>query len=343
MTEEQQKIIDSLQKNSGEFSRKRNDHILIVDGLNTFLRAFSAITFVNPKGNNIGAISGFLRSLGSVVRQFNPTRVIVAWDGKGGATNRKHLNPEYKAQRERTAIMHWDIYDSVEDETESIRTQSERVVDYLACLPVSCVQMPKVEADDIIAYLAEGAGKAKHKVTIVSMDRDFMQLITEFVRVYSPVRKVLFDYETATKFLGVLPENYNIVKALVGDKSDNLRGVHRVGVKTLVKIMPELLTDPSLTLDSMFNRCEERLGKDKVCASILADWKTVESNFKLMDLHESVLDESEKKFILERLKETSSKIYMAPFLAMLEEDCIDSLSQDTESWVKTTFSGLLFD
>lgn len=341
MTEEQQKMLTSLTEDSDNLERKLNDHILILDGLNTMLRAFSAVTFVNSKGNNVGAVSGFLKSLGSVVRQFNPTRVVVAWDGKGSATNRKYLNPNYKAQRDHTTIVHWNIYDTKEDELGSIQSQAERIVDYLACLPVTYIQIPKVEADDVIAYLALAANKAKHKVTIVSMDKDFMQLVSKNVRVYSPVRKVLFDYDKAVEFLEVLPENFNLVKALTGDKSDNLRGVRGVGVKTLVKLVPELSTNPEITLDFIFRRCEEFMKSKAVCSRILADWNIVETNFQLMDLHSTVLDKSEKDIIASRLKETKRKIYTAPFEAMLEEDCIDGLAQDVEKWLKSNFSGLL--
>lgn|SRR5574344_105019 len=341
MTEEQQKIFNGLTKDFNGPERNVNDHILILDGLNTMLRAFSVVTFINAKGNNTGAISGFLKSLGSVIRQFNPTRVVVAWDGKGGSINRKYVNPSYKAQRNHTAVIHWDIYDTKDDEKKSIETQAERIVDYLACLPVTYIQIPKVEADDIIAYLALNASKVNHKVTIVSMDKDFMQLIDSNIRVYSPVRKTLFTYEEAIKFLGVLPENYNLVKALVGDKSDNLRGVKGVGVKTLLKVVPELLTDSNINLDVIFNRCEEHMKDRSICRNILTDWKLVESNFQIMNLHETVLNDPEKQLIVSRLKETSFKIYSGPFLAMLEEDCIDGLSQDVENWLKVNFSGLI--
>ena len=307
------------------------------------LRAFSSVTIVNPKGNNVGAISGFLRSLGSVVRQFNPTRVVVAWDGKGGATNRKYLNPNYKAQRDHATILHWDLYDTKDEEKESVRAQAERITDYLACLPVTYVQLPKVEADDIIAYIAKTASKGQHKVTIVSMDKDFMQLIDQNIRVYSPVRKTLFDYDAAKDFLGVLPENYNIIKAITGDKSDNLRGVKGAGVKTLVKIIPELLTDPNIDLPFIFDRCAELMEKKPLCAKMLSEWRTVQSNFELMDLHKSVLSDFEKTSVKNRLSEPINKIYTAPFIAMLEEDCIDSVSSDIENWLKMNFSGLLLE
>ena len=73
-----------------------NDHILVIDAMNMLIRSFSLLKAMNPDGTHIGGIVGFLRSLGYVTRIFDPTRVIVVWDGKGGSANRKNINPDYK-------------------------------------------------------------------------------------------------------------------------------------------------------------------------------------------------------------------------------------------------------
>ena len=91
------------------------------------------------------------------------------------------------------------------------------------------------EADDIIADLALGASASGKQVTIVSSDKDFLQLIDGCISVYSPIKKTLYTKENITEELEVLPQNYNIVKALLGDNSDNLTGVKGLGLKTLIK------------------------------------------------------------------------------------------------------------
>jgi len=128
---------------------------------------------MNPSGAHVGGLVGFLRSLGYVTRITDPTRVIVVWDGKGGSGNRKNIDPNYKAQRATARITHWGLYDTKEQETEALIGQLYRVQDYLECLPVHQLGIEKLEADDIMAYLANRASKAGKKVTIVSSDKDF--------------------------------------------------------------------------------------------------------------------------------------------------------------------------
>ena len=92
--------------------RSLNDHILVIDAMNMLIRSFSLLKAMNPSGSHIGGIVGFLRSLGYVTRIFDPTRVIIVWDGKGGSANRKNVDPNYKAQRATSRITHWGLYDT---------------------------------------------------------------------------------------------------------------------------------------------------------------------------------------------------------------------------------------
>lgn len=339
-TEEQLKLLQQLGQEALE-QRHINDHILLIDGMNLFIRCWSIASYINSKGHEVGGMTGFLKSLAAVVRQFRPTRTIVVWDGKGGATNRKHINANYKANRDTAAVIKWDVYDTKEDERESMAAQLDRLQDYLACLPVTCIQIPKLEADDVIAYLAQASSKRGHKATIVSMDKDFLQLVDQNISVWSPLVKILYDYETTRAKLGVLPENFNIVKALQGDKSDNLRGVKGIGLKTLIKLFPGLVSDPGFTLDEIFESGSQLLESKKQYAQIIADWNTVETNYKLMDLHESVLDDSEKSIIYDRVKDLDNlKLRIGPFMQLLEQDCIEGITNSTEDWLVNSFAFL---
>ena len=341
-TEEQLKLLERLdQEEAKRPQRNINDHILLIDAMNMYLRAWAIASYINSKGHEVGGMTGFLKSLAAVTRQFNPTRVIVVWDGKGGATNRKHINANYKANRDTAAVIKWDVYDTKEDEVESMTAQIERLQDYLACLPVTVLQIPKLEADDIIAYLAQASSKQGHKATIVSMDKDFLQLVDQNVSVWSPLVKVLYNYETAQEKLGVLPENFNIVKALQGDKSDNLRGVKGIGLKTLIKLFPNLVSNPEVTLDEIFESGSQLLESKKQYAQIIADWNTVEINYKLMDLHESVLDDSERSIIYDRVRDLENlRLRIGPFMQLLEQDCIEGITNSTEDWLVNSFADL---
>jgi len=330
---------DDILKNLKETPpRALNDHILIVDAMNTLIRSFSLLKAMNPSGAHIGGLVGFLRSLGYVTRIFDPTRVIIVWDGKGGSGNRKNIDPNYKAQRATSRITHWGLYDTKEEETEALIGQLYRTQDYLDCLPVQQMMLEKLEADDIMAYLAKRASKAGKKVTIVSSDKDFLQLIDDNIEVYAPVKKKTFDKSNIFEELKVLPTNYNIVKALLGDNSDNLQGVKGLGIKTIVSEFPKLLTE-KVNLDYVYKVAEEKLENKKIFPKIIHNWGRVITNFELMDLHNTVLDNVEIQYVEDTLKEEIPDLQSGAFLHLLDQDKIEGITKNTEGWLEN-FRGL---
>ena len=314
--------------------RALNDHILLIDGMNTLIRSFSLLKAMNPTGTHVGGFVGFLRSLGYVTRIFDPTRVIVIWDGKGGSGNRQNIDPNYKAQRATSRITHWGLYDTKEEETEALVGQLFRTQDYLDCLPIHQVVLEKLEADDIMAWIAKKASYSNvKKCTIVSSDKDFLQLVDDTIEVYAPVKKKTFTKDNIFDELKVLPENYNIVKALLGDNSDNLQGVKGLGIKTVVAEFPKLLTERS-DLDYVYQVAEQKLEGKKIFAKIIHNWDRVLTNFQLMDLHITSLDESEKKHVNDTLKQPVPDLQSGAFLRLLDQDKIEGITKNTELWLE---------
>ena len=319
--------------------RALNDHILVIDAMNTLIRSFSLLKAMNPSGAHVGGLVGFLRSLGYVTRIFDPTRVIIVWDGKGGSANRKNIDPNYKAQRATSRITHWGLYDTKEEETEALIGQLYRTQDYLECLPVHQLVMEKLEADDIMAWIAKKASNSNvKKCTIVSSDKDFLQLVDDTIEVYAPVKKKTFTKDNIFEELKVLPENYNVVKALLGDNSDNLQGVKGLGIKTVVSEFPKLLTEKT-DLDYVFKVAEEKLEGKKIFAKIIHNWDRVETNFELMDLHNTSLDDKEKDYVNSTLKEKVPNLQSGAFLRLLDQDKIEGITKNTEGWLEN-FRGL---
>ena len=318
--------------------RALNDHILVIDAMNTLIRSFSLLKAMNPSGAHVGGLIGFLRSLGYVTRIFDPTRVVVVWDGKGGSGNRKNIDPNYKAQRATSRITHWGLYDTKEEETEALIGQLFRTQDYLECLPLHQMVLEKLEADDIMAYLALRASSAGKKVTIVSSDKDFLQLVDNNIEVYAPVKKKTFTKDNIFEELKVLPTNYNIVKALLGDNSDNLQGVKGLGIKTIVSQFPKLLTEKT-DLDYVYKVAEEKLEEKKIFPKIIHNWDRVETNFKLMDLHNTALDDREIEYVEEILKTPVPDLQTGAFLHHLDQDKIEGVTKNTEGWLEN-FRGL---
>jgi len=322
--------------------RELNDHILIIDAMNMLIRSFSLLKAMNPSGTHIGGLVGFLRSLGYVTRIFDPTRVVVVWDGKGGSGNRQNIDPNYKAQRATARITHWGLYDTREQEQEALIGQLFRTKDYLECLPLQQIVMEKLEADDIIGYLAKQASGNGKKVTIVSSDKDFFQLIDKNINIYAPVKKKTFTAENIVEEIKVLPQNYNIVKALLGDNSDNLPGVKGLGIKTIMSEWKSFSYDPLASLDNIWDHCETQMEGDKpkkIFAKIIHSWDRVMKNYELMNLHESVLDNSEKNTILDIIKSPIPDLQTGAFLRLLEQDKIEGVTKNTEGWLEN-FRGL---
>jgi len=329
---------DDILKNLKETPpRALNDHILIIDAMNMLIRSFSLLKAMNPSGTHVGGLVGFLRSLGYVTRIFDPTRIVIVWDGKGGSGNRQNINPNYKAQRATARITHWGLYDTREQEQEALIGQLFRTQDYLECLPIQQIVIEKLEADDIIAYLAKRASGAGKKVTIVSSDKDFYQLIDDNIEIYAPVKKKTLNLDNIKEEIGVLPQNYNIVKALLGDNSDNLPGVKGLGIKTILSEWKSFAYDTNASLQDIWDHCEAQLEQDKpkkIFAKIIHNWDKVLDNFTMMDLHNTQLDDKEIQLVETMLKEPIPNLQTGAFLHLLDQDKIEGITKNTEGWLE---------
>jgi len=326
--------LDILNKIEQKPDRKLNDHVLIVDSMNTFIRSFAMLQSMNPQGHHTGGLVGFLRSLGFLTRTIDPTRVICVFDGQASSSSRKTINPEYKATRNIKRITNWELFDDKDDEFASMTMQMHRLVEYLQCLPVTLISIDKVEADDTISYLAQKFAANNKKVTIVSSDKDFLQIVDQNIEVYSPIKKKTYQKKDIQEEIGLIPENYLIMKALLGDNSDNLSGIKGLGPKTLLKEFPELISKPGVTLKDIYNICEQKLQTKKIFASIIYDWDKVKTNWELMNLSEPRLGDYEIFHILEKIKEPTPNLQAVTFLSMLESDQIEALNKNVEGWLE---------
>lgn len=332
MNKKYQELFNSLGK---EGSRSQNDHVLIIDSMNTFIRSFAMLKTMNPvSGNHVGGLIGFLRSVGYLVRTHNPTRVICVFDGAGSSTHRKNINPEYKAQRIHTRITNWGLFDNKAQEYASMSLQLGRLVEYLQCLPFHLISIDKMEADDIMAHIAQDLGKGSNKVTIVSSDKDFLQIINDNIQVYAPIKKVLITDKNVREHIQVPVENYLVVKALLGDKSDNLEGIKGLGPKTLYKEFPEIMNTPGTGLDYIFEVCESKLEDKLVFAKIIDSWDKVETNYELMNIKDSGLSEKEVGMVESVLNSPVPKLFSGGFLQLLEQDEIEGITKNTEGWLE---------
>jgi len=326
--------LDILNKIKQKPDRKLNDHVLIVDSMNTFIRSFAMLQSMNPQGHHTGGLVGFLRSLGFLMRTIDPTRIICVFDGQASSSSRKNINSDYKANRNIKRITNWEIFDDKDDEFQSMTMQMGRLVEYLQCLPLTLISIDKIEADDTISYLAQKFRDNNKKVTIVSSDKDFLQIVDQNIEVYSPIKKKTYGKKEVQEELGMIPENYLIMKALLGDNSDNLTGIKGLGPKTLLKEFPGIVKDPLFELKDIHKICNEKLQTKKIFAQILYDWDKVKTNYELMNLLEPRLGDYEIVHILDKIKEPTPSLQAVTFLSMLEADQIEALNKNVEGWLE---------
>ena len=156
-----------------------DDHVLIIDGLNNFIRTWAASPATNSDGQHIGGIVGFLQTIGLAIRTLGPTRVIITFDGKGGSARRKKLYPEYKAGRKPLKRPNRVEGMTDEGEAENMRRQFRRLIEYLDCLPVGVITIENIEADDTIAYISKQILKDS-KLDVL----DFYTQLSDIVRRY---------------------------------------------------------------------------------------------------------------------------------------------------------------
>jgi 5'-3' exonuclease len=330
------KYLDILNNLQEKPPPKADDHILLVDSLNTFIRSFVTLKSMNPGGYHVGGLLGFLRSLGYLTRTLDPTRIICIFDGKGSSMNRKNIDPNYKAQREHLKITNWGMFDTRQEETQSMTDQIDRLMDYLECLPVTILKYDKIEADDIISFIAQDKADQGSRITIVSSDKDFLQIIRPGINIYSPIKRQLQDVHNIQEILGIHPTNYLIAKAIMGDSSDNLAGVKGVGMKSLIKEFPELGTTPGKDLNYVYEICEANLEKrKKLYANIIYEWDKIQRNYELMDIGNPRLTLEEKNAILEDIKHPNTNLHVNPFIRYLENDRIESIANNVEGWLET--------
>ena len=325
-------ILNDIKEQGGsEQGQSPNENVLIIDGLNTFIRVFSVIPTTNDNGTHIGGIVGFLKSIGYTINMFRPTRCIIIWDGKGGSSRRRKMYPEYKAKR-KTNIRLNRAYDfeTIEEERANMIRQIQRTIEYLDFLPITMLSIDNVEADDIIAYTAKQV-LTDSNVTIMSSDKDFLQLVDDRISVWSPTKKKLYKPEQVMEEYGIPSHNLLMYRIFDGDKSDNINGVRGYGLKTVIKKLPFLQEDKQFSVDDAITEVEE-LEKHR---------DIMERNYDLMQLHNVDISATAKTKTIDKMREPIPNLDKVTFKKMFLEDKMYSALPNLETWLQTKFQTLV--
>ena len=312
--------------------RKPDDHALIIDGLNTFIRAFSVNPSLNEDGSHVGGLVGFLKSIRFAINKFKPTRCIIVFDGKHGSKSRQKVYSEYKGGRKVRSrlnrVVDWTV--NPQDEAEAMKLQLSRLVEYLENLPLTILSIDGLEADDVMAYVSNVSLKDS-KVTLMSTDKDFYQLVDERVQVYSPTKKVTYDKDLVKKEFGIFPQNMLTCRVVDGDRSDSIPGVRGVGIKTLVKEYPELAEEESFDILQLMESAKDR--ETKVSKLINSNELIIKRNYLLMQLSQPEIPNHTKLRITNSIRDMIPKTTKYKLQRLLVQDKLWGHIPNFDNWI----------
>ncbi|MCM2439376.1 DNA polymerase I [Agrobacterium vitis] len=255
---------------------KKGDHLFLVDGSGFIFRAFHALPALTRKSDGlpVGAVSGFCNMMWKLLTEardtsvgVTPTHLAVIFD-YSSKTFRKDLYPEYKANRSAPP--------------EDLVPQFGLIRQATRAFNLPCIETEGFEADDIIATYARAAEAIGADVTIVSSDKDLMQLVTANVHMYDSMKDKQIGIPEVIEKWGVPPEKMIDLQSLTGDSTDNIPGIPGIGPKTAAQLLEEYGD-----LDTLMARASE-IKQNKRRENILAGAELVKLSRQLVTLRTDV-------------------------------------------------------
>ena len=307
---------------------RKQEEIYLIDGSSYIHRAYHAMGGLsNSKGFPTGAVFGFTNMIVKTLKDMNPKWIAVVFDARG-KTFRHHKYTEYKAHRPAMS--------------EDMRVQIPWIQSIVDAYRLPSLSVEGFEADDIIATLTREAREKNWKVTIVSADKDLMQLVEDSVVMWDPQRDATYDSAAVEKKFGVPPTQLLELMALVGDASDNIPGVPGVGPKTASSLIQEFSS-----LEEIYSNLEQ-IPQEKVRAKLAENKDKAFLSRELARLDDRVpldktLDdlgvvEQDSEKLRDIFKELEFKRLIGELPARKNLDftgyCVVSSMADLKSWVE---------
>ncbi len=302
--------------------------VLIIDGNNNYFRAYIVDPSVSTNGQPIGGITGFLKILQKLIRETNPNRVVICWDGQGGSAKRKGMNKNYKEGRKPIRLNRNIKNLSESEDIDNKIWQMTRLAEYINTMPIIQLLLDGVEADDIISAVANHKSLQSYNKVIVSSDKDFIQLCNNSTILYRPVQHEILNKNKVIEEYGIHPNNFCLARALSGDKSDNIDGVEGIGLPTVAKRFPILSEEKVYTVDELVDYCIKSESKVKAYSSVVEQQDKIRDNYKIMQLaipNISVQDSMKIDYAMENSECTFNKL---DIVKMMIEDGFPSLNLD---------------
>lgn len=311
----------------------------LVDGDNLLTIGFHGLKNYFYKGSHIGGIYHFLNTLRMSFDNYNLTKIVVFWDGVDGEVCRKKIYPWYKDQRKSRF--------KTEYEESSYRYQRNRVKQYLEEIYVRQGEYDFCETDDCIAYYTHQT--PDEKKIIFSSDGDLTQLISKNTYQYHPSHRILYKPKDVYTYERekILVENVKIAKMMCGDPSDNISGIRSLGMKTMMKLYPELISTP-MTIDDIkekTNHIFEEQKHNKLIQNILTGVtkygvfgeEFYQVNSSIIDLSNPLLTDEAREGIDLLIKEKldpDGRSYKHVMRMMMEDGISTLLPKRDDAWLR---------
>ena len=299
-------------------SIKKTDHFYLIDGSGYIFRAYYALPPLSRKSDGLptGAVSGFCSMLFKLLEDARsddsknkPTHFAVIFDS-ARKNFRNEIYSEYKANRA-------EAPDDLAPQFEYIRKSVE-------AFNLPSIELLNYEADDLIASYAKKITKAGATVTVISSDKDLMQLVSNKVRLFDPMKsKVIGEKEVVEKF-GVKPEQVIDVQSLAGDSSDNVPGVPGIGIKTAAELINKYKTLENLLKKAseipqnkrretlLLNKDKAMISKQLVTLKNDVPLKNDAADFNIKDINKDKLYEFLREMEFNRLLSHAISFYGEP-------------------------------
>ena len=299
-------------------SLKKTDHFYLIDGSGYIFRAYYALPPLSRKSDGLptGAVSGFCSMLFKLLEDarsddsiHKPTHFAVIFDS-ARKNFRNEIYSEYKANRA--------------EAPDDLAPQFEYIRKSVKAFNLPSIELINYEADDLLATYAKQITEAGAKVTIISSDKDLMQLVSNKIRLYDPMKsKVIGEKEVLDKF-GVKPNQVIDVQSLAGDSSDNIPGVPGIGIKTAAELINKYETLDTL-LDKASeipqNKRRETLIANKDKALLSRKLVTLKDNVPIVDEPNSfILKEVNKENLYNFLREMEFNRLLSQAISFYGED-----------------------
>jgi len=327
-------FLDQIKDEEHKSVTHLNDRVLIVDGLNTFIRAFAVNPAINEDGLHIGGMMGFLKSIRYTSDILKPSRVIIVFDGKDGSKRRSKIYPKYKGTRKvkKRLNRNVDWGTAPQDEEQSMIQQMGRLIEYLEQLPLTLICIDGIEADDVMAYISQQI-LTKSDIFLMSTDKDFLQLVDDRVKVWSPTKKKLYNKREVEEEYGIPSRNILTYRILDGDKSDNINGIQGAGLKSIIKFIEPITEDKDFTAMNLIEYVENSDSKIKLFENIKNNISIIKRNYLLMQLQNVDIPKHTKRKIQEAVNNEVPQLIKPRFQVMFLKDKLTTSIPNLDNWI----------